>query len=220
ARLIAWLAAIPRTGKGAVSFAAAVSLITSLISWGFCAIFSALLVRAMGERKELRMDFRAAGGAAYIGLGATWALGMSSSAALLQANPGSLPKALLQITGVIPITATIFLWQSGVMVLVLILIPVAIAHLSAPTEGKAVTAQMMGVDVGKPPDALPIRQRPGEWLEYSPVVTLVLGALSIGWLAQEFMRQSPINAIANLNTYNFAFLTVGLLLHWRPISFL
>jgi short-chain fatty acids transporter len=220
ARLINRLAAVPRTGKGAVTFAAAVSLITSLISWGFCAIFSALLVRAMAERKDLRMDFRAAGAAAYVGLGATWALGMSSSAALLQANPGSLPKSLLQITGVIPITETIFLWQSGVMVLVLVLISVAIAHLSAPSGTRAVTAEMMGVDIRKPQQALPVRQRPGEWLEYSPVVTLLIGALSIGWLVQEFMRQSAVNAIANLNTYNFAFLTLGLLLHWRPISFL
>ena len=60
------------------------------------------------------MDYRAAGAAAY-GLGATWALGLSSSAAQLQANAASLPKALLPITGVIPFSETIFLWQSMVI---------------------------------------------------------------------------------------------------------
>jgi short-chain fatty acids transporter len=33
------------------------------------------------------MDYRAAAAAAYPGLGATWALGLSSSAAQLHANP-------------------------------------------------------------------------------------------------------------------------------------
>lgn len=36
----------------------------------------------------------------------------------------------------------------------------------------------------------------------------------------EFSAKPAVSAIANLNTYNFVFLTVGLLLHWRPRSFL
>ena len=58
--------------------------------------------------------------AGYLGVGATWALGLSSSAAQLQANPASLPKALLDITGVIPFEQTIFLWQSLVVAAVLL----------------------------------------------------------------------------------------------------
>ena len=68
-------------------------------------VFSGLLVRALARRADLRMDYRAAGAAAYLGLGATWALGLSSSAAQLQANAASLPKPLLEITGVIPFAA-------------------------------------------------------------------------------------------------------------------
>jgi short-chain fatty acids transporter len=36
----------------------------------------------------------------------------------------------------------------------------------------------------------------------------------------EFSRQSWMIAISNLNTYNFAFIMAGLLLHWRPKRFL
>ena len=79
-------------------------------------------------------DYRAAGAAAYLGLGATWALGLSSSAAQLQANPASLPKTLLPITGVIPFTETIFLWQSMLIAVVLIVVSVVIAVWSAPSE--------------------------------------------------------------------------------------
>ena len=84
----------------------------SLVGWAMSLIFGGMLVRSMARRSELRMDYRAAGAAAYLGLGATWALGISSSAAQLQANPASLPKAILAITGVIPLTETIFFWQS------------------------------------------------------------------------------------------------------------
>ena len=91
-----------------------------------------LLVRALAARRELRMDYRAAGAAAYLGLGATWAMGLSSSAAQLQANPASMPKSLLAITGVIPFTETIFMWQSFVITAVLLVVSVTIAISSAP----------------------------------------------------------------------------------------
>ena len=103
-------------------------------------IFAGLLVRALARRSDLHMDYRAAGAAAYLGLGATWALGLSSSAAQLQANAASLPRPLPQITGVIPFSQTIFLWQSLVIVVVLIVISILLSLLSAPSEQKAVTA--------------------------------------------------------------------------------
>jgi short-chain fatty acids transporter len=110
-------------------------------------IFSGLLVRALARRADLQMDYRAAGAAAYLGLGATWALGLSSSAAQLQANAASLPKPLLQITGVIPFAQTIFLWQSMVIAAVLIVVSMLLSLWSAPTGPKAVTAQKMEVNV-------------------------------------------------------------------------
>jgi short-chain fatty acids transporter len=44
--------------------------------------------------------------------------------------------------------------------------------------------------------------------------------LAAGWLYQEFGRQSWMVAISNLNTYNFLFLMLGLLLHGTPKRFL
>ncbi len=62
--------------------------------------------------------------------------------------------------------------------------------------------------------------QPGEWLEHSPLLTILLVLLAAGWLVYEFTRQSPMIAISNLNTYNFLFIMLGLLLHWRPKRFL
>ena len=81
-RLIQMLASVPKTGRGAVAFVAVFSMVSSLISWGFSLIFSGLLVRELTRRVK-GMDYRAAGAAAYLGLGAVWALGTSSSAALM-----------------------------------------------------------------------------------------------------------------------------------------
>src|ERR1700722_1734390 len=183
AKLIDALAGLPRSGRSAVGFVAAVSMLTSLLNWGMSLIFSGLLVRALARRTDLRMDYRAGGAAGCLGLGATWALGLSSSAAQLQANPASLPKALLDITGVIPFSQTIFLWQSMTIVAVLFVVSIALALLSSPSGAKAVTAQMIGESLEAAPARLPRPQRPGEWLEYNPLLTLIVVVLAGGWLA-------------------------------------
>ncbi|HEV8694312.1 MAG TPA: TIGR00366 family protein, partial [Lysobacter sp.] len=124
ARVIERLARVPKSGRGAVAFVAVVSMLSSLLSWGFSLVFSGLLVRSLARRGELGMDYRAAGAAAYLGLGAVWAMGLSSSAAQLQANPASMPPGLIEITGVLPFTQTILLWQSIVLTTVLIAVSV------------------------------------------------------------------------------------------------
>jgi short-chain fatty acids transporter len=219
ARVIEALARIPRTGRGAVAFVATLSMLTSLLSWGFSLVFGALLVRALARRIELRMDYRAAGAAAYLGLGAVWAMGLSSSAAQLQANPASMPPALLSITGVIPFTQTIFLWQSIALTTVLISVSVVVAWWTAPT-GDAVRGAPMSVETATSAETQKMRTRPGEWLETSPLLTVLLSLLAFGWLLSEFATRPFTSAIADLNTYNLLFLSTGLLLHLRPRSFL
>ncbi|MFN0038093.1 MAG: short-chain fatty acid transporter [Burkholderiales bacterium] len=220
ARLIDALAAVPRTGRGAIAYVALISMVTSLLNWALSLVFAGLLVRSLARRRDLRMDYRAAGAAAYLGLGSVWALGISSSAAQLQANAASLPKSILAITGVIPFSETIFTWQSILLASILLLVSLLIAYLSAPSESRALGAGDMGVDVSAESDALPARQRPGEWLEYSPILSVLIAVLGIGWLWNEFSSKSFILGISNLNSYNFLFFMLGLLLHWRPRRFL
>lgn len=219
-RLIERLAQVPGNGRSAVAWVALVSMVASLLNWGLSLVFGGLLVKALARRTDLKMDYRAAGAAAYLGLGAVWALGLSSSAAQLQANPASLPPSLLAITGVIPFTDTIFLWQSGVMLLVLVLISLVIAYVTAPGEASARDAASCQVDISAEVKETPRPTRPGEWLEYSPLLIIFLVLLAVGWMVQEFSSKPAIQAISGLNTYNLIFLMVGALLHWRPRSFL
>jgi short-chain fatty acids transporter len=162
-RLIGWLADLPKTGTGAVGLVALISILASLLNWGLSLILGGLLVVALAARRELHMDYRAAGAAAYLGLGATWAMGLSSSAAQLQANPASIPKGLLSISGVIPFSETIFLWQSVVITAVLLLVSVMVAVWSAPGPNTAVTAEAMGIETSRE-DTIKVEppKQPGE----------------------------------------------------------
>jgi len=220
-KLIGWLAKIPKTERSAVAYIALFTILASLLNWAFSLVFGGLYVRALARRKDIRMDYRAAGAAGYLGLGATWALGLSSSAAQLQANVDSIPKSLLPITGVIPFRETIFLPQSLFMLAVLMAVSVAIAYLSAPTRDRAVTAKDLGIDVNDDTkEGVQKPKQPGEWLEYSPLLTIFVVVLGFWWLSLEFQSKDLLVVISNLNTYNFMFLMLGMLLSWRPKRFL
>src|SRR5213076_3585304 len=109
--LICRLAAIPTNGKNAAAYVALFSMLSSLLSWSFSLIISGLLAREVTHRVR-GADYRAVGAAAYLGIGSVWALGLSSSAALIMAAPGSLPQSIMNISGVIPLSQTLLLWQS------------------------------------------------------------------------------------------------------------
>ncbi len=218
-RFIEWLARIPKTPKGAVAFIAFFSMASSLLSWGFSLIFSGLLTRAIAACME-KLDYRAAGSAAYLGLGAVWALGLSSSAALLMATKASIPPKLFEISGLIPLSQSIFLWQSVVMAAVLLGVSVLIAWWSAPAENGR-TAKMFGIDPTPVKEAEIPASKPGEWLERSPLLNLCAAAILLWYIADVF-RTSPQGALAalDLNTYNLIFITAGLLLQWTPGRFM
>ncbi|MFE5125079.1 short-chain fatty acid transporter [Streptomyces sp. NPDC056669] len=220
ARVLRRLAAIPSTGRGAVAFVGVVSVGLSLVNWGISLIFSGLLVREMARRPDLRLDYRAAGAAGYLGLGFGFTLGISSSAAQLMANKESIPPSILGITGVVGFRETILTWQNLTILLVLTVVSLAICYFSCPSDSKARTAQDLGVELGDPTVPRGKPQRPGDRLEYSPVLTLLVVALAIGWLWRTFSSGNPLVTLSGLDTYNLIFFMAGLLLHWRPRSFM
>lgn len=215
--IIRWLAEIPKTGRSAAAFVGLFSMLSSLISWSFSLIFSALLAKEVAHRVR-GSDYRALGAAAYLGIGSIWALGLSSSAALIMAAPASLPPSILKISGVIPLSQTLGLWQSGVIALVLGILSYAICYYSAPAPADARSMADMGIEYQPTTISVGKAETPGEWLEFSPLLTIFLGACGIAYLASEVAGKGPA-ILLDLNHYVFAFLILGLLLHWRPRSF-
>jgi short-chain fatty acids transporter len=214
--MIVRVARVPRTPRGAVVLVALFSMLTSLISWGFSLVISGILVRVI-VRNIPRVDYRAISAAGYLGLGTVWALGLSSSAALLMATRASIPDALFQISGLIPLSQTIYSWPSVTAVIVLIVASTIVAYLSMPRSSSK-TAETFGVTEGFEAPALERRSTPAEWLEYVPVLSLSIGILGLLYLRQ-IIATRGVAAAVDLNTFNLLFLMAGLVLHWRPRSF-
>lgn len=217
-RVIKMLASVPKTPKIAASYVALLAMLASLLSWGFSMIFAGILMREISRRVP-GIDYRAMGAAGYLGLGSVWALGLSSSAALLMATKGSIPPALLSISGVIPLHETLFTWQNGVMIVVLVVLSVWICYVSTPTADKARTAEMASIVYQEGTEDLGTPQMPGEKLEFSAWSTWLLEALGAMYLFDVF-RGKGFLAASDLNTYSFIFLFAGMLLHKTPRSFL
>jgi short-chain fatty acids transporter len=211
------MAGLPRSGRGAVAFVALFSMLSSLISWSFSLIFSGLLAREVANRVR-GADYRALGAAAYLGTGSVWALGLSSSAALIMASPASLPKSIADVSGIIPLSHTLGLWQSLLTAAILLVVSALVAYYAAPDHASARSMEDMGVvyqpstiEIGRP-------QKPGDWLEHSPLLTVVVGLFGVAYLVRE-VQTAGLPVLLELNHYVFAFVIAGLLLHWRPRSF-
>jgi short-chain fatty acids transporter len=221
-KVIQFLAGRPVTGKGAVMLVALVAMLTSLFNWGFSLIFSAVLAREVHRRLPVA-DYRALGAASFMGLGSVWAQGLSGSAALQMASAASMPAALVKITGVIPLTETIFRWESMLCVAIEIAVVTAIMWAFAPGSDRARSAADLGIDLGPgapPPLAPP--ERIGERLEHSPMVLLPVVVVGLIYLVRSIMARSSSLATAvnafDFNTINLFLLMLGALLHWTPAS--
>jgi short-chain fatty acids transporter len=139
----------------------------------------------------------------------------------MMATRSAIPAPLFNVSGLIPLTQTLFLWQSLTLAFVLIVLSVLVAYLSTPSPENAKTAESYGIHYEPIRSALEPQTKPGEWLEYSPLLTVLVAALLMWYLVDVF-RTSPQGALAalDLNTYNLMFITAGLLLHWRPKRFM
>lgn len=218
-RVIDSLARVPSSSRSAVAFVALISMVVSLLNWAFGLIFAGLLVRALGRREDLDVDFRAATAAAYLSIGGPCLLGLSSAPALLHATPASVPKSLYGVTGYISLADTLFTWQNAVAIVVMTITGIAVAYATAPRAGNAVTARKLKIDLVDKIESSS-STRPGDWLENSPLLTILLGLLMGGWLALKFATIGFFATISNLNNYIFLVLTLALVLHWRPGNFM
>jgi len=229
-RAIARLAGWPTGAKGAVVLVAVAAMLTSLVNWGFSLIFSAILAREVARRVP-SADYRALGASSFLGLGTVWAQGLSSSAALQMARASSMPPTLARmVAGGIPLTATIFRWQSLVCVVIEIAVVAAVMWACAPADGAGRSAASFGVDLEsghRTPDAghrTPDTgaTRPGERVDHSPILLVPVVAFGFVYLARVVASRATtvadaLNAI-DFNTINLFFLMLGALLHWRPSS--
>ncbi len=223
-RLIRAVASRPRTPRQAVVLVTVFALLSSWINWGFSLVFSAVLAREVA-RRVAGVDYRALAAASFLGLGSIWAQGLSGSAALQMASPDALPMQIRDIVaagglvpgGMIPLSHTIFLWQSIVAVVIETIVVATIMWFATPPPSRARTASDLGIDLTEQPAAADERSlTPGTWLEHSSLLMWFTVGLGGVYLVRHFATvPQPLNAIT-LNTLNLTFLLVGFLLHRTP----
>ncbi len=230
-RLIDRLAGLPRGNRDAVVFVAVASMLTSWVNWGFGLVFGAVLARAIARRVP-GVDYRTLAACTLLGLGSVWAQGLSGSAALQMATPGMLQPAIRDIVahgggagvppvpeGLIPLTHTIFLWQSLAAVAIEIVVVALLVAAIVPTGPRVRTAADLGITLDEPADAAaaPDAPRtPGEWLEHQGWLSAVVALLAAGALVLAVRDAPSLAAAVTLDRLNLLFLALGVALHRTP----
>jgi short-chain fatty acids transporter len=230
-RTIAALAGRPRTARQAVALVAFGACASSLVNWGLGLIAGALLAREVGRqaaRRGIAVHYPLLAAAGYTGL-MVWHGGLSGSAPLTVATPGHF---LEKTIGQIPISSTLFSPVNLVVSLgLLAIVPALCCAMSPrrdsemipppaqPPEDPAGESRPPGEDRPPRPGA---RRTIAERLDESAFIAAALALMGIGYclyqLRAESIRAGSFNL--TLNIVNLFMLSLGLLLHRSPSSYL
>lgn len=209
-RLLSRLASIPQDNAGAGMLCAFVAVVCCWINWGFGLIVAALLARELA-RKVPNMDYGFVVAAGYAGF-IVWHGGLSGSIPLTVASANSIVKDII-----IPTTQTIFSWQnliiSGSMIVTL---PLLFKVIAPSKEHIRTVDPSLLVEPEEPEE--PEDKTPAEKLEYSRIVTWVLGAMGVIYLGNYFLKHGVLTL--SLNIVIFVFMWLGILLHGTPIAYI
>ncbi len=226
------LATMPTDTKSAAALTAFVAMITGWINWGLGLIIGAILARTIGiefHRRGKPLHYPAVVAAGYAGLGFTWHWGLSASAPLLLNTPGHFLKGVVnELYGreVFPLNETIFHPYTLLNLLIIIVFGVIAFYAIAP-KGE----NLRGIDKVAP-HIIEVARREEEEskkvggsktiadkLENSKILALLIslpGLIAMGW----WFSLKGFFAGLDLNSLNFIFIMVGLLLYANPIAYM
>src|SRR2546430_6922295 len=97
-------------------------------------------------------------------------------------------------------------------------VSVLVAYVTAPDGRTARTAESYGIRPEPLEIRTPARQRPGEWLEYSPLLTILIVIVGVAYLAQLFASKgggiaAGVAQALALNSFRTIISLAGLLLY-------
>lgn len=215
ARVLNAIAGWAKTPKQAIALMAAISMLLALFNWGLSIVASAVFVRAVAKRVK-GVDYRLLVSAAYLGLGTTWHAGISASAPLLVATPGHFLESQI---GIIPVTQSIFSPFNMIVVAIVIISMTVVAVIMHPNEANTVTVDPAVLanfkDFEKP---VRTEKTPATAMEFSPIVSIIIALMGLVYFFLYF-KEKGINGL-NIDTVNFIFLILGIILHGSPASLL
>ena len=209
---------VAKTPSQAVIFTTVTMIIGCWLNWGFGLIVSALVARELAKTiKGIHYPLLVA--SAYSGF-LVWHAGFSASIPLKIASPDKIMEQFGN-NEIIPVSETIFAWQNILLVFVFLITIPFINKLMHPKKKKdIIEADPMlfeeDEETHKDLDKTSMYKRtPAERLEKSWGITLALGIIGITYLIYHFLMGGNIS----LNIVIMIFLTLGILFHKTPISY-
>lgn len=212
-RAIAALARVPKTPKQMVALAFLTSGAAAYLYWGLGYALGpmiAIYFAAEAERRDMAVDFPFLLAVTYSAQ-ALWQYGLSASGPLLVASRGHF---LQDIIGVIPLSTTIWspaaiiheaAYAAASVLAACWLLPKACRWISQYPESAALAKTTEPASAGDL-SRLSFSQR----LENSPIVSLAMGVLLSGWLADHFLVKRLGH---DINSLNVTLLLLTFLLH-------
>ncbi|GAA4513989.1 short-chain fatty acid transporter [Brevibacterium yomogidense] len=228
-RLLIWVADREAGPLRTVATVALTSMILMWIHWGIGLIAAGILVRYYAARNT-KADYRLLVAAAYLGMAGTFHAGMSSSVGLLLATPGHFAEDYF---GLIPMSQTVFSPFSLILVAATIIAwtitavrlqPSPSETVSAPRELRETLAAEFAEDEAArktKSDAVKAGRSPVEIIENSRWVNMLVGILGLVYCVLYFssLEDGILNGLT-LNSVNFIFIFVGVLMHGTPKALL
>lgn len=207
------LASFAKSPGQAIIIVTVVSMIASLINWGFGLVIGALFAKELAKKVQ-NVDYRLLIASAYGGF-IVWHGGISGSIPLTIATEGHFSQDLI---GIISTDQTIFAGFNLLIILIMLLVLPLVNRLMMPTKDQtvAVDPALLEADV----QAAAIEQgamTPAEKLENSKIISLLIGILGLVFLFYYFATNG---FKLNLDIVNFLFLFLGILFHGTPKRFL
>jgi short-chain fatty acids transporter len=209
-RLLDRLAATARTPASAIILVTLVSLAASWINWGFGLVIGALFAKALA--RQIRVDYRLLIASAYSGF-VVWHGGLAGSIPLTIATPGHFSEDQI---GIIPTSQTIFAGYNLIIVVALFVIMPLINRWMMPSEDESVFVSREQLAEPESPDRNAI-ERPADRLENSTLLSMLVGIPGLLYLVHYFFFAG---GGLNLNSVNFLFLSLAIVLHRTPRSLL
>ncbi|PWW31088.1 short-chain fatty acids transporter [Cytobacillus oceanisediminis] len=210
------LGALASTAKSpgqAIIIVTVVSMIASLINWGFGLVIGALFAKELAKKVK-NVDYRLLIASAYSGF-IVWHGGISGSIPLTIATPGHFSEEMI---GVIATDQTIFAGFNLLIVLALFLILPFVNRFMMPSKEETIVVDpvLLQDDV----QAATLEKgalTPAERLENSRIISLLIGLFGLVFLFSYFAANG---FKLNLDIVNFLFLFLGILFHGTPKQFL
>jgi len=208
-RLLAYLAGLASSDRGAIALMGLVSMTAAWLHWGLGLIAGPIFLQFL-IRKHPRLDYRLAVAAGYLGSTCTWHAGLSGSVPLLMATPNNFMEA---DAGLVPVSLTTFstfnLVLTAVVVCLMTVMVMRLYPKSPVAQPDAPDAAAEGAHADEPHEA-------GLWIERSYAINLVMGLLGVTAFWSLYVDGG---SRVSINVLNFAVLFLALLLHPSPASF-